>query len=122
MTYATVLTGPERRRRWSEEDRRRIVEAAFTPGAVVTEVARRYEISTALIYNWRKAARGAGGGVTFAPAVVVDAPERPSMATESSASSASAAIVVELAQGARVTIGAGACPALVTATLRSLRP
>jgi transposase len=119
MTYATVLTGPERRRRWSEEDRRRIVEAAFTPGAVVTEVARRYEISTALIYNWRKAARGAGGGVTFAPAVVVDAPERPSMATESSASPA---IVVELAQGARVTIGAGACPALVTATLRSLRP
>jgi transposase len=119
MTYATVLTGPERRRRWSEEDRRRIVEAAFTPGAVVTEVARRYEISTALIYNWRKAARGAGGGVTFAPAVVVDAPERPSMATEFS-SCASAAIVVELAQGARVKIGAGACPALVTATLRAL--
>jgi transposase len=118
MTYATVLPGPERRRRWSEEDRRRIVEAAFSPGAVVTDVARRYDVSTALIYNWRKAARGAGGGVKFAPAVVVDQPERLSMAADCS----EAAIVVELAAGGRVKIGAGACPALVTATLRALRP
>jgi transposase len=118
MTYATLLTGPERRRRWSEEDRRRIVAEAFSPGAVVTGVARRHDVSTALIYNWRKAARGAGSGVVFAPAVVVDEPERLSMA----GGLAGAAIVVELAGGARVKIGAGACPALVTATLRALRP
>ncbi len=55
--------------------------------------------------------------MTFAPAVVVDAPEPLSMAPGSSP----AVIVVELAQGARVQIGAGACPALVTATLRALR-
>jgi len=118
MTYATVLNGPERRRRWSEEDRRRIVQAAFSPGAVVADVARRHDVSTALIYNWRKAARGAGGGVKFVPAVVADRSEPLSITAASSAP----AIVVELAQGARVTIGAGACPALVTATLRSLRP
>lgn len=117
MTYATLLTGPERRRRWSEEDRRRIVSEAFSPGAVVTGVARRHDVSTALIYKWRKATRGAGGVVMFAPAVVVDEPERLSMVAE-----AAAAIVVELAGGARVKIGAGACPALVTATLRALRP
>jgi transposase len=118
MTYATLLTGPERRRRWSDEDRRRIVAEAFAPGAVVTSVARRHDVSTALIYNWRKAARGAGSGVRFAPAVVVDGPEPLSIG----AGTAAAAIVVELAGGVRVKIGAGACPALVSATLRALRP
>jgi len=118
MTYATLLTGPERRRRWSEEDRRRIVAEAFSPGAVVTGVARRHDVSTALIYRWRQEARGAVGGVRFAPAIVVDEPERLSLVADSSI----AAIVVELAGGARVRIGAGACPALVSATLRALRP
>jgi hypothetical protein len=59
MTQLTVLTGPERRRRWSEGDRIRILSAAFAPGAVVTDVARQYDVSTALIYKWRQDARGA---------------------------------------------------------------
>ena len=50
MSQVTVFTGPERRRRWSEEERRRIVLAAFSPGAVVTQVARQFDVSTALIY------------------------------------------------------------------------
>jgi transposase len=118
MTYATLITGPERRRRWSDGDRERILSEAFSPGAVVTDVARRHDVSTALIYQWRKAARGAGGGVSFARAMVVDGPERMPMAAESPA----AVIVVEFADGGRVKIGGGACPALVTAALRALRP
>ena len=63
MTYMTLLTGPERRRRWSEDDRRRILTAAFSPGAVVTALARENDISTVLIYkpsdNWRGARRAA---------------------------------------------------------------
>jgi len=37
----TLITGDERRRRWSEEDRTRILAAISEPGAVVAEVARR---------------------------------------------------------------------------------
>jgi len=33
-----------------------ILVAAFSPGAVVVEVARQYEISTSLIYKWRSEA------------------------------------------------------------------
>ncbi len=36
-----VLTGPGRRRRWSAEDKARIVAEAMAPGATVSEVARR---------------------------------------------------------------------------------
>jgi hypothetical protein len=41
MTHMTLLTGPERRRRWSEDDRDRILAASFAPGAVVADVARQ---------------------------------------------------------------------------------
>ncbi|WP_432654038.1 transposase [Sinorhizobium fredii] len=51
-----MLTGPERRRRWSLEDRAQILAEAFAPGAVVSEVARRFEVSTGLIYTWRRQA------------------------------------------------------------------
>ena len=37
-----VLTGPGRRRKWSDDDKARIVAETLEPGAVVTEVARRW--------------------------------------------------------------------------------
>ena len=40
-----VRTGVGRRRRWTEEQKGRIVAASYRAGAVVSEVARRYEIS-----------------------------------------------------------------------------
>jgi transposase len=42
-------------RRWSEADKGRIV--AESSGAVVSEVARRHEISPQHLFAWRKAAR-----------------------------------------------------------------
>jgi transposase len=57
MAFATLMTGPERRRRWPEAERVRILAAAFAPGAVVTQVARENEISKRLIYKWRDLVR-----------------------------------------------------------------
>jgi len=54
MAQITLLTGPERRRRWSADERRRILAAAFAPGAVVADAARQFEVSTSLIYKWRQ--------------------------------------------------------------------
>jgi transposase len=45
----TVFSGPERRRRWTDEERLRIVVEAFAPGACVAEVCRRHDMSSALI-------------------------------------------------------------------------
>ncbi|WP_368417950.1 transposase, partial [Rhodovarius sp.] len=39
-----VLTGPSRRRQWSEEAKARIVSEAMQPGAVVAVVARRWQV------------------------------------------------------------------------------
>jgi len=49
MGQISVFTGPERRRRWSEEERVQILTEAFSPGACMAQVARRHDVSTALI-------------------------------------------------------------------------
>ena len=54
MGQVKVFSGPERRRRWSEEQRVQILAEAFSPGACVADVARRHDVSTALIYSWRR--------------------------------------------------------------------
>ena len=52
-----IRTGVGCRRRWSEEEKGRIVAESYAAGAVVSEVARRYEISPQHLFAWRKAAR-----------------------------------------------------------------
>jgi transposase len=48
-----VLSGGERRRRWSLDEKMRIVAEAAAPGCSVSEVARRHDISRQNIYQWR---------------------------------------------------------------------
>jgi transposase len=52
-----VLDGVERRRRWSREDKARIVEETLAPGAKVSEIARRHGISPSLVFTWRRQSR-----------------------------------------------------------------
>jgi transposase len=52
-----IRSGVGRRRRWSNADKGWIVAESFAPGAVVSVVARRHEISPQHLFPWRKAAR-----------------------------------------------------------------
>lgn len=120
MATATVLFGPERRRRWSEDERRRLLMMAFAPGAVVTQVARDNDVSTSMLYKWRKEAR-ADRVAAFVPAVLNEprlhlGAEPPMVST-----GRAAALTVELPGGTWVRIASDASAALVTATLRALR-
>ena len=51
------VLGIERRRRWSKEEKARIVEETLIPGAVVCEVARRHGVAQSLVFTWRRQAR-----------------------------------------------------------------
>jgi len=70
-----VQVGTGRRRRWSDEAKGRIVAESYAPGAVVSEVARRHDISAQHLFAWRKAARTgllslpADGAPLFVPVV-----------------------------------------------------
>jgi transposase len=52
-----IITGVERRRRWRREEKLRIVAETEQPGACFAEIARRYDVSRGLLWNWRSQAR-----------------------------------------------------------------
>jgi transposase len=74
MSRVEVISSPERRRRWSEEQKRAIVTEAFAPGASVCAVARRVDVVPGLIYRWRRQFRAEAVG--FAEVTVI--PDEPS--------------------------------------------
>ena len=111
----SLITGPERRRSWSEDQKLALLAAAFSPGAKVAEVARRADICTSLIYRWRRDL-AAATPTGFLPALLSD-----DRAPGGEAVAPKPAIVVELPGDRRVKIDAGADPALVAAVLRALR-
>jgi transposase len=70
-----LITGTARRRRWTMEQKLRIIEASYAPGESVSSLARRHEVAPNLLYRWRRlmaeggvAAVGSRGPLSFARA------------------------------------------------------
>jgi transposase len=129
MMGLEIISGVERRRRWSDADKLRIVAEADEPGAKVAEVARRHEISRSILWTWRKQARA--GRLTmsdplgFLPVLIdaasgMDAPIEtavapPAMSVQADTPSPPGplAITITLANGTRLEISAAlSLPAL----------
>ena len=97
MSQVHVITGPERRRSWTEEQKRALVAEAFAPGAVVVQVARRADVSATLLYRWRQQFGTEGNG--FAE-VVLARPASP----RAEALESAAAIEIDFGNGRRARI------------------
>ena len=76
-----IITGRERRRRWSVEEKLRIVAETEETGARVTEVAARHGVYPGLLFTWRRQVRD---GLLAAPPVATLMPVR-MLATETAA-------------------------------------
>jgi transposase len=104
-----VLGGVERRRRWSRDDKMRIIEETLAPGAVVTEIARRHGIATSLVFTWRRRARlatVASAGPRLVPVQVATAESVQSIEAPAviPARKRRAVIEIELGDGKRVSV------------------
>ena len=94
------------RRSWSDEEKLEILAEAFRPGVRVRDVLERREISSGLVYTWRKQARlGKLGGVvpalpTFAEVHVAEA----AAPVPQPGASAPGIIFIELPGGVRVSV------------------
>ena len=109
MSQITIISGAERRRVWTDDQKRALVAAACEPGASVAEIARRADLRPSQLYRWRRdLAEPVSPG--FA-AVTVGAEPEPA---------AGCAVVLEVG-GAVLRIASDAPPALVAAVVRSLR-
>jgi len=49
-----VITGVGRRRRWTSEEKARMVAESQAPGASVLAVGRRYGVNPNQLYAWRR--------------------------------------------------------------------
>jgi transposase len=49
-----LITGKRRRRRWTAEEKARIVAESFEDGANISEVARRHGVARGLQTIWRR--------------------------------------------------------------------
>ena len=115
MAHVEILGGSERRRRWSEAEKRRIVEESFGPGRRVVDVARRNEVAASLVFAWRRQAREALPAMPplFVPVAIADPP--PSLVLEVSVGepertrrtgARSGLIEIELRGGHRIRVDA----------------
>jgi transposase-like protein len=52
--HIEVITSVERRRRWSREEKERLVAATLEPEAVISDVARSAGIHVSQLFRWRK--------------------------------------------------------------------
>ncbi|MET3616371.1 transposase [Rhizobium aquaticum] len=67
-----IISGVERRRRWSKEAKLAILAEADQPGARIGEVARRHDIFPAQIRLWRKMRGQADTSTSFLPVHLID--------------------------------------------------
>jgi transposase len=129
-----VITGVERRRKWSAQEKAAIVAESLAEGAVVSEVARRHGLSPQQVFGWRARLREAVKGAApssdarpaFVPAVVEDeppspaAPALPAVVAMSAAGADPAPIEIALG-GVIVRVRGEADPRVLTTVLRALR-
>jgi transposase len=54
MATVTVLSGPERRRRWTTAEKLRFVAESSASGLSVVDFARRHDVHPNLVHAWRR--------------------------------------------------------------------
>jgi transposase len=124
--FGEVLAGPERRRRWSDDQKREIVSESLQPGAAALAVARRHGISSGLLYTWRRTF-GAGlmpSSSGFVPVAVIGEPPVPEQRRHGTRPEPGGAIGIELPGGIRLHVERGVDAAslrLVLSVLGSVR-
>src|SRR5438270_1333186 len=81
-----VITGVGRRRRWSDEDKARIVAESLAPATTASAVARRYGLHASQLFAWRQqlqrraSAVGTIGGPALVPVLMAEGSAPPAEA------------------------------------------
>ena len=136
MARMEIVTGRERRRRWSDEKKLQILQEAATSGLSVADVARRYDVVPQRIYIWRRQllakvkanASGHGAPPRFLPVAVIgeteesEAPhgERAGGGEKPRGAARPGRIEIRCKGGRVLKVEAGLDPAVLRALIRSV--
>ena len=134
MARMEIVTGRERRRRWSEEDKLEILQEAATSGLSIAEVGRRHDVVPQQIYIWRrqlltrvKAESRHSASPRFLPVAVVNETEVPEEAPQGErtverprGTARQARIEIRCKGGRVLKVEAGIDPVVLQALIRSV--
>jgi transposase len=122
MPRSEVMPPVERRRRWTRDEKERLVAACLEPGAIASEVARAAGVHASQLFRWRKALceRTSADAVHLVPVEVSAAPspaQLPALASPRERDSG----VIEIEVGdARIRVGADVDGAALGRVLKAL--
>jgi transposase len=126
-TVAVEAAGPSLRRlRRTREEKRRIVEATFVPGASIARVAREHGINANQVFQWRHEYRkgtldvGQRAQTRLLPVTVTAELNSVPVSGMAPGVAPSGSIHIELPGRAVISVEAGVDPELVRAVLGSL--
>lgn len=119
-----VIVGRQRRRRWTVEDKLRIVAETNEPGARIGDIAARYDLYPGLLFTWRRQVRKGVLTERRAPLFLpiettgaLDLPRQP----ERNDPAASRRIEIELSDGCRIRMDEGVSLPALRRVLAALR-
>jgi transposase len=116
-----LLTGPGRRRRWSAEEKARVIQETLEPGARVSEVARRWQVCPQQVFAWRHAARRDGAVIPRERASSEAASFVPIIADATVSDPPPPTVIEVKLAGAVVQVSCGMDSVLLTSVLRAIR-
>jgi transposase len=126
-TVAVEAATPSLKRlRRTREEKRRIVEATFVPGASIARVAREHGVNANQVFQWRHEYRKGALGVRqqaqskLLPVTVTAEPNSVILSGTAPAITPTGSIHIELPSRALISVEAGVDPELVRAVLGSL--
>lgn len=105
MSRVEIMTSRGERRRWSAEEKARLVAETYEPGAIISHVARRHGVAESCLHLWRKQLGFPGAVVSnelipvTLDATPVPTPEAPPSPTRSRA-------LITFPDGTRLEVGA----------------
>lgn len=125
-----IITGRERHRRWSVEDKLRMVAETHEPGASIQQVAARHDLYPSLLFTWRRQAREGKLALRQMPmfvpvhrlgAVVPAVLPEAGRSDQPVLPAAAGRIEIELKDGSRVRVDGGVSLASLRRVLAALR-
>lgn len=129
MGRMEILTGVERRRDWSDDEKLSILQEASEPDARIADVARRHDVKPQQIYTWRRKflAKQSEPVISFLPVALIatetsDEAERPAPVEKPAAKRSARPMRIEIGcKGGRVLkVEANIGPDVLKALIRSV--
>ena len=108
-----------KRRSWTRDDKRRIVQESLEEGASIAEVARRHEVNANLLFTWRRK-MGVEPSEQNAAMPILPVTIAPEPSLEERCPDAAGQMEVVLLEGDRIIVWADVETAALTRVLRAL--